>query len=43
MDHSIESIYYDLIEQEMSERQPMSLWGPGQTLYKPPSTSAQVR
>lgn len=43
MDHSLESIYYDLLEREMSERQPMSLWGPGQTLYKPTSTSAQVR
>ena len=43
MDHSIESIYYDLLDREMSDRgQPMSLWGPGHTLYKPTTTSAQV-
>ena len=43
MDHSIESIYFDLLEREMNDRQPMSLWGPGHAIYKPVTTSAQVK
>lgn len=42
MDHCIESIYFDLLEREMGDRQPMSLWGPGQAIYKPTTTSAQA-
>ena len=40
LDHSIESL--NSLQREMSDRQPMSLLGPGHTLYKPTTTSSSA-
>ena len=35
LDRSLDSIYFDLLQSQMSESQDMSVWGSQTQLYKP--------